>query len=100
MEERIKLTKLKQEDLDALELQAGLMFSIKEIAIILGIFPDDLSDMIATIDSEEYKSFNKGRLLAEGKIRTSIYELAQNGSSPAQAQFLDLIENAKLDDAL
>jgi hypothetical protein len=98
--DRIKITSLSQEYLDSLEKNAGLMFSIQEIAIILCLYPEDLIAMLKVISSNEYNSFHKGRLVAEGKIRTSIYELAQNGSSPAQAQFLDLIENAKLDDAL
>jgi len=100
VEERIKLTQLTDTDLASLETHAGLMFSIREIAIILCIYPEDLAGMVAVVNSNEYNSFHKGRLQAEGKIRNSIYELAQNGSSPAQTQFLDLIEKAKLDDAL
>ena len=100
MEQQTKLTKLSDEDLATLETNSGLMFSIREIAIILCIYPDDLKAMIAVIDSPEYNFFHKGRLSAEGKIRNSIFELAQNGSSPAQTQFLELIETAKLDDVL
>jgi len=34
----------------------------------------------------------------EAEIRKSILELAKNGSSPAQAIAMKLIENAKMDD--
>jgi hypothetical protein len=100
MEQRIKRTKLSDEELASLEINSGLMFSIQEIAIILCLYPGDLKDMVSVMDSPEYNFFHKGRLSAEGKIRNSIFELAQNGSSPAQTQFLDLIETAKLDDVL
>jgi hypothetical protein len=100
MSEQTKPKPLSQEDLASLETHSGLMFSMGEIAIILCVKLADLKKLLAVINSPEYNSFHKGRLAAEGKIRTSIFELAQNGSSPAQTQFLELIEKAKLDDAL
>jgi hypothetical protein len=39
-----------------------------------------------------------GRLKCEAIVRKSIFDLAGNGSSPAQAFAMKLIENAKMDD--
>ncbi|MCK9399634.1 MAG: hypothetical protein M0Q51_06520 [Bacteroidales bacterium] len=94
------MAKLSEEDLVQLEENAALMFSVKEIAIIIGCQLAELTYLVTEESSPEYTYFNRGRLKAEASVRKSIYDLAQNGSSPAQSQFLELIENAKLDDAL
>lgn len=91
---------LAEADLITLEEQASLMFTVKELAVILKCNYFMLRRLIKTVGSPESERFNRGRLIAEAQIRKSIFELAQNGSSPAQSQFLDLIENAKLDDVL
>ncbi len=94
------LPTLSLENLEQLQANAALMFSIKELSIILETDFDHLHYLVTNPQSPEYAAFHRGRLEAEAKIRQSIYDLANNGSSPAQSQFLDLIENAKLDDAL
>lgn len=91
---------LSEDDLKQLEANARLMFSIAEIALIIMIPCDELKRRIDDAASPEHAFFHKGRLEAEAKIRQSIYDLAMNGSSPAQTQFLGIIENAKLDDAI
>jgi hypothetical protein len=94
------LPALSPDNLKQLETNAALMFSVKELSIILEIDGQHLHDLVTNPVTPEYAAFHRGRLEAEAKIRQSIYELANNGSSPAQSQFLDLIESAKLDDAL
>lgn len=94
------MTALTSNELVQLEEHASLMFSIGEIALILGFPVKELRSLISDKGSPEYVHFHRGRLLAEAKIRKSIYDLANNGSSPAQTQFLELIDDAKLDDAL
>jgi hypothetical protein len=91
---------LTNDELVQLEEHASLMFSIREIALILGFHEAVLRSLVSDEKRPEYVHFNRGRLLAEAKIRKSIYDLANNGSSPAQTQFLELIDDAKLDDAL
>jgi len=91
---------LSEEDLKQLEANARLMFSIAEIALIIMLPVEQLKKRIDDAATPEHASFHKGRLEAEAKIRQSIYDLAMNGSSPAQTQFLSIIENAKLDDAI
>lgn len=93
-------TSLSEEDLVQLEENAKLMFSIEEISIILNVKLDFLKFMITEPGSPEYLRFKKGRLEAEASIRKSIFDLANNGSSPAQTQMLALIESAKISDVL
>jgi len=49
-------------------------------------------------ESPAFKAFQRGRLKREAEVRKGIFDLAQNGSSPAQAFAMKIIENAKLDD--
>lgn len=91
---------LSPENLEQLQASAALMFSVKELAVIIEIDFKKLHALVTNPVTPEYAAFNRGRLEAEAKIRKAIFELANNGSSPAQTQFLDLIESAKLDDAL
>jgi len=91
---------LSEEDLKQLEANARLMFSISEIALIVMCPVEALKRRIDDASTPEHASFHKGRLEAEAKIRQSIFDLATNGSSPAQTQFLSIIDNAKLDDAI
>lgn len=81
-----------------IEYYSGLMFSKKELAIILELSETEFIDMISDPDSLAAKAFSRGRLKKEAEIRKSIFDLAQNGSSPAQSFAVKLIENAKMDD--
>ena len=74
------------------------MFTKKEIAVFLEMEPDDLKEIIESLDAQARKRFAIGRLKCEAEVRKSIFELAKNGSSPAQAFAFKLIENAKMDD--
>jgi hypothetical protein len=94
------LPTLCEKDLEQLQANAALMFSVKELSIIIEIEYKHLHYLVTNPKSPEYAAFHRGRLEAEAIIRKAIYELANNGSSPAQTQFLDLIESAKLDDSL
>ncbi|OFY87850.1 MAG: hypothetical protein A3F72_02975 [Bacteroidetes bacterium RIFCSPLOWO2_12_FULL_35_15] len=72
------------------EQYAGLFFSPKEIAIIL-----ELEEK--SIDNKDFKiHYQRGRLKQEALVRRSVFELAINGSSPAQISALQIIENTKL----
>jgi hypothetical protein len=94
------LPTISPENLEQLQANAALMFSVKELSIIIEIDYKHLHYLVTNPKSPEYAAFHRGRLEAEAKIRKAIFELANNGSSPAQTQFLDLIESAKLDDSL
>jgi hypothetical protein len=84
--------------LSDLESYSALMFTRHEIAVIMELDPDALSDLLTDKQSPAYKAFQRGRLKREAELRKGIFDLAQNGSSPAQTMAIKLIENAKADD--
>ena len=88
---------LNEKFLEDLETYASLMFTKSEIAIILEIPAQDLLEAISD-NPPTLAAFQRGRLKREAEIRKGIFDLAQNGSSPAQAFAMKIIENAKMDD--
>ena len=80
------------------ETYASLMFTKEEIAVILEVDPSELKVLLKDRDNPVCKAFQRGRLKREAEVRKGIFDLAQNGSSPAQAFAMKIIENAKLDD--
>ena len=81
-----------------LESYSSLMFSRGEIAVIMEIDPAELNELLQDQQSTACKAFNRGRLKREAELRKGIFDLASNGSSPAQTLAMKLIENAKADD--
>ena len=80
------------------ETYASLMFTKQEIAVILEVDPTELGTILQDQDELASKAFQRGRLKREAEVRKGIFDLAQNGSSPAQAFAMKIIENAKMDD--
>ena len=80
------------------ETYASLMFSKEEIAVILEIDPAELAILLQDQDNPVFRAFQRGRLKREAEVRKGIFDLAQNGSSPAQTFAMKLIENAKAND--
>lgn len=80
------------------ETYASLMFTKEEIAVILEVDPAELKTILEDQDNPIFKAFQRGRLKREAEVRKGIFDLAQNGSSPAQTFAMKLIENAKADD--
>ena len=85
-----------EERLAQIEEYSGLMFSREEIADILDVDRQLLTELLE--DGDYLRAFKKGRLLREAQLRKAIFDLAANGSSPAQAFAVKLIENAKMED--
>jgi len=81
-----------------IETYASLMFTKEEIAVILEVDPAELKILLLDRESPSFRAFQRGRLKREAEVRKGIFDLAQNGSSPAQAFAMKIIENAKLDD--
>ena len=80
------------------ETYASLMFSKEEIAVILEVDPAELAVLLQDQDNPVFRAFQRGRLKREAEVRKGIFDLAQNGSSPAQTFAMKLIENAKVND--
>lgn len=74
------------------------MFTKQEIAVILEVDPAELNVLLQDQDNTSFKAFQRGRLKREAEVRKGIFDLAQNGSSPAQTFAMKLIENAKAND--
>ncbi len=81
-----------------LENYSSLMFTREEIAIILEVDPVELKAVLKDAGNTASRAFQRGRLKREAEVRKGIFDLAQNGSSPAQAFAMKIIENAKMDD--
>lgn len=84
------------EILDKIKTLAGLLFSPKEIAIMLGIEDSAFILRCKQEGCEEYIAYQGGRLEEEMMIRKSILTLAHNGSSPAQTLAMKLIDESRL----
>ena len=84
--------------LSDLESYATLMFTRAEIAVIMEVDPRELELLLQDSGTPACRAFSRGRLKREAELRKGIFDLAANGSSPAQTLALKLIENAKTDD--
>jgi hypothetical protein len=84
--------------LSDLESYSALMFTRHEIAVIMEVDPVELSELLRETQCPAFRAFQRGRLKREAELRKGIFDLAQNGSSPAQTMAIKLIENAKADD--
>ncbi len=73
---------------EQIEEIAALQFSEEEIAVIVGLALDEIIEKYPT-------EVMRGRLLAEAEVRRSIAQLAKQGSTPAQKQFIELNRAAK-----
>jgi len=63
--------------------------------IILPTDPETAIEALAG-ESEIAQAYNKRKLLSEMKVRKAVFQLAENGSGPAQALALDIIRTNKL----
>lgn len=73
---------------EKIEEFASLQFTNAEIAKIMQI---DVNMLIAKYED----NIDRGRLLAEAEVRKSILQMAKQGSTPAQKQFVELNARAK-----
>jgi hypothetical protein len=82
---------LNSDQLKEIEELAGLMFLPDKICLVMDID-------VKHINTHHFKlAFEKGRLKQEALVRKSIFEHAKNGSSPAQAMAVKMIDDSKLD---
>ena len=93
MDQKLMTTQLMKD----IEQYSSLMFTKAEIAEILEIPSDAFMELLEK-DEEALKAFRKGRLVQEAKLRKAIFDLADNGSSPAQTLANSMIIDAKMND--
>lgn len=85
-----------EETLSEVENLASLFFTQKEICIITELDYNKVAILFNDHDSPLHKHYMKGFLQSEMQVRTSLIDLAKNGSNPAQEQILKIIEKSKL----
>jgi len=78
--------------LEIIEECGRCMFSLKETAIVIEVSLFEFKQEYKTNESEAFKAYNRGFLQTKMKIHKALLNLAENGSSPAQAQ-IQLIYN-------
>lgn len=91
---------LTEEQLNEVEMLAGLFFSPSEIMINLEIpfhLEDDFLNILKLENNHPlFIAYHKGRLTSEVQLRQSIKQAALNGSNPAQNTMIDFYLNSKL----
>lgn len=87
---------LDKNKLKEIESWAALLFSPKEIAIIMELDVCDFENDFNDESSEIHLVVMRGKLRSEGEIRKSIITLAKDGSASAQEQAMKLIEKYNL----
>jgi len=85
---------LTADQIKEVEELAELFFTPSEIALIIEVDPADFCKEFL-YPGKILTAYNKGRLLAEAKIRKSIKELAENGSAPAQQLLLKIRQESE-----
>ena len=90
---------LNDQQLEQLEILAGLFFSVRDILIALEIpvqEEEHFTDIILYQNQHPvYITYNRGRLTAETQLRQAIRQAALNGSNPAQNTLLEFYSKSK-----
>ncbi len=89
------MTQPTQEQLEKIEELAELQFLPKQIAIVVGVCPDEFEEEIFSEDGAMYLCYTRGQLKSEAAIRKSMLQMAKQGSTPAQKQMLEIIAKNK-----
>lgn len=84
---------LNDEQKTEIEELASLFFTDEEIVVIMQL-PEDTLQRLNVDDF--YLPFKRGRLKKEAELRKSIFNLAVNGSSPAQILATQIIKDSEL----
>jgi hypothetical protein len=85
-----------QEQLEEIESMATLFLPPDDIAINIGVDPDEFTELINIKSGPGYQAFFKGWMKTEIELRQSILSSALNGSSPAQQMMLQYRNTAAL----
>lgn len=88
---------LNAEHLTEIENLASYFFSPEEIAIVLDLDIDDLTDELTDDETSAYKAYQRGKLKSKLELRKSILTLAKQGSGPAQSLAVKMLEESNLD---
>lgn len=82
--------KFDENTLKEIEEFAGLLFLPEQIAIVIGCPEDEFMAEFKDKSSQVYLAYQRGSLLYEAKVRKSIFDLAKDGSSTSQNEYMKL----------
>jgi hypothetical protein len=82
-----------EEERKDLEYHGAQFTPTEELAIMLGIQPDELRDELVAARTERSKAILAGRFARKTALRESILDMACRGSSPAQSEALRMMKN-------
>ena len=88
----MQLKSLESLDLEQVKVLGSLNYTPKEIAVIMELDYDDVSQAMEDKNSEFYRHYMGGFYETDIKVRKSIFKLAEAGSSPAQTLAIKIIE--------
>lgn len=86
-------------ELILIEQCGNCQLSLDEIAMILEKDPNEIKQEFENRSSSLFRRYNKGRFLAELKVRQSIYSMATQGSVQAQVLWLKMRDDLKIGEA-
>jgi hypothetical protein len=87
---------LNEEQINEIREMAKLFFSPDDIALNIGMEPEEFKLEILSGTGEVFSAFKQGWLQGEIPLRKSIARAAENGSNPAQMKMLDLKKESEL----
>jgi hypothetical protein len=70
--------------LQMVEDMGAVLFSPAQVALALGFDVDGFTGLLEDEQGDVYRRYHKGRLLSLYRVRKNIFEMAANGSGPAQ----------------
>lgn len=83
-------------DYDEVKAMAELFFTPEEVGLALGLYRNEVEQLMLDENSEFYRSYHAGRIENDLKLRSSINKLALAGSSPAQSVMLQLAKRTEI----
>jgi len=81
------------EQLKEIEGFGAVLFSEDECALVMGFDVDYFNELMEHPDSNVYKAYHKGRLQSLYLVRKNIFDMAKNGSGPAQSIIQKIIKD-------
>lgn len=88
------ISEISEAQLAMVEEMAGTGFSLQEIAEVIEADPTAFQEAFEQKDTEVYRRYRKGYLLAQFQLRKRIFKDAGHGSSPAQTLAKKIMDEA------
>lgn len=94
------MNQLTEEILSQITDYGRLLFSVEQVAIIIGIEPKKAKIWAKDVSHPFRQAYLKGRLMTDAEVRKTTITLAKNGSSPAVAEVKKYMTDSNMDNAI